>query len=90
MELMLPAAAVMNGSVWRSPSGSVPWIAMGMASLTDGNLHTEPFMTDAAGNISYLTKTTFAKSGEHKVQLFVLGGSLAAETDGPMMSVFVP
>ena len=81
-------AVVVGGGVGPSVSEPIPMAI----HVTDpgGALHTETFTTNASGGITYVTKTVFAKSGEHKVQLFVLGGSLAAETDGLVASLVVP
>ena len=81
-------AIVVGGGVGPSVGEPIPMAI----HVTDpgGVLHTETFTTNASGGIAYVTKTVFAKSGEHKVQLFVLGGSLAAETDGLVASLVVP
>ena len=79
---------VVAGGVFPSVNEPIP-MAIHVTD-PDGTLHTEPFKTNAAGDISYTTNTAFTKPGEHKVRLQVLGGSLAAETEGPGMSVIVP
>lgn len=56
----------------------------------DGILHTEPFKTDAGGSFNYVTSTVAQKPGEYKVQIHVLPGSLAAETEGPTVPIVVP
>jgi hypothetical protein len=81
-------AIAVSGGVFPSVNEEIPMAI----HVTDpgGVLHTETFKTSTTGAIAYQTKTLFTQSGEYKVQLFVLGGSLAAETDGIPGSVIVP
>lgn len=81
-------AFAVSGGVFPSVNEEIP-MAIHITD-PDGNLHTEPFMTDAAGNINYTTTTVAAKPGEYKVQLFVLGGSLAGEAETGTIPVIVP
>ena len=51
---------------------------------------TERFQTNNAGSFSYLTNTVADKSGQWKLQVFALGGSLAGEAESAEVPIMVP
>jgi len=56
----------------------------------DGKLTVELTQTNSSGGIGYATNFRPRKRGPHKLQAFVLGGSVAGEAESPIVDFVVP